>query len=111
MFPDIKTQRKYLLLLNRQLRTQLIPAPSKLSAEDVVKHFEMHMIAKDNYFVPKETNTLLKVDESLFMKLAPKSKAIPAPPPVVPKRPRKQLNPKRRVVVVPPTPMPVLKKY
>lgn len=93
MEPSIALQRKYLLLLNRQYRTllkvELVPTPSKLSDEDVAKNFQTHMIAMENYYVPK-VNKTLKADLEEFKKLAPKEQKAKAP-----KAPKEEKAPKQ----------------
>lgn len=81
----IAQQKKHLLLLNRlhrnALKTELIPAPSKLLDDKVEKLFNEFFKKKDNYYVPKITSTILKIDEEEFKKLykepkQPKQKAM-----------------------------------
>lgn len=98
MLPPIPVQRKYLLLLNRQyrklLKIELIPTPSTISEEDVQKYFEMHLMPKGNYFIPK-TNKVLQADENAFAMLAPKPPKVKADKPAkVPKaeKPAKALK-------------------
>jgi hypothetical protein len=92
MLPPIPVQKKYLLLLNRQyrklLKIELIPAPTTLGDEDVQKYFEIHLMAKDNYFIPK-TNKVLQADEKEFAKLAPKAPKVKAPKADKPAKPAK----------------------
>jgi hypothetical protein len=69
----IPQQKKHLLLLNRlhrtALKSELIPAPSKLLDDKVEKLFNEFFKKKDNYYIPKITSTILKIDEEEFKKL------------------------------------------
>jgi hypothetical protein len=69
----ISQQKKHLLLLNRlhrtALKSELIPTPSKLSDDKIEKLFNEFFKKKDNYYIPKITSTILKIDEEEFKKL------------------------------------------
>jgi ribosomal protein L12E/L44/L45/RPP1/RPP2 len=69
----ISQQKKHLLLLNRLHRTalkaELIPTPSKLSDDKIEKLFNEFFKKKDNYYIPKVSSTILKIDEEEFKKL------------------------------------------
>jgi len=69
----IAQQKKHLLLLNKlhrnALKAELIPTPSKLSDDKVEKLFNEFFKKKENYYIPKVSSTILKIDEEEFKKL------------------------------------------
>ena len=69
----IAQQKKHLLLLNKlhrnALKAELIPTPSKLSDDKIEKLFNEFFKKKDNYYIPKVSSTILKIDEEEFKKL------------------------------------------
>lgn len=71
-------KKKHLLLFNRiireQVKTALIPTPSKLTEEEVNKYFDRLFVKKDDYYVPIKSKIELKIDEELFKDLIKKKK-------------------------------------
>lgn len=71
-------KKKHLLLLNRimrtELKTEIIPTPSKLNEEEVNDLFKKLFIKKDDYYVPIKSKVELNIDEELFKALKPKTK-------------------------------------
>jgi hypothetical protein len=102
MLPSVPVQRKYLLLFNRQsrniLKMELIPTPSKLSDENVSLYFKKHMMAKDNYFVPKGV-LVLQTEEQEYKTLGAKKE----PKPRAPRAPKEKAE--AMATMTPTTPM------
>jgi hypothetical protein len=71
-------KKKHLLLLNRIMRTELkkdiIPAPSKLTEEEINQYFNKLFVKKDNYYVPIKTKTEIMIDEEQFKDLIKRKK-------------------------------------
>jgi hypothetical protein len=74
----IPQMKKHLLLLNRimrtELKTEIIPTPSKLTEEEVNDLFKKLFVRKDDYYVPIKAKVELNIDEELFKQLKPKTK-------------------------------------
>jgi hypothetical protein len=74
----IQQKKKHLLLLNKlyrsALKEELIPTPSKLSDDKLESLFTKLFMKKDNFYIPKVKNQILKIDEDEFKKLIPKEK-------------------------------------
>lgn len=74
----IVQKKKHLLLFNRiireQVKTALIPAPSKLTDDKVNEYFQRFFVKKDDYYVPVKNKLELNIDEGLFKDLIKKKK-------------------------------------